>query len=196
MSQTITQTSSLKTQSSISAFDIYDSIVTWIFGVVFLISGIPHWGNSYFFLGSVYAYKLVDPGIGQMIAIGMPMIQLVLAICFLTRTFLDAAHLGTLFLFLCFATVQSQAYLRGLDISCGCFGPDHDTMIGWQTLSVIYGLLVLSIIRNSIIFFRGSCLPAKHGQTNRPQTQQRPRRTILRADPRKIVKMVIIQSLG
>ena len=159
MSQTILQTSHHKTQSHMSIFDIYDSIVTWIFGVVFLISGVPHWGNSYFFLGSVYAYKLVDPGIGQMVAIGMPLIQLVLAICFLTRTFLDAAHLGTLFLFFCFATVQSQAYLRGFDISCGCFGPDHDTTIGWQTLSIIYGLLILSIIRNSTIFFRGYRLP-------------------------------------
>jgi hypothetical protein len=135
--------------------DAYDSIVTWIFGVVFLISGVPHWGNPYYFLGSVYAYKLVDPGIGQMIAIGMPLIQLVLALCFLTRTFLDAAHLGTLFMFLCFAAVQSQAYLRGLDISCGCFGPDQNSTIGWQTLSIIYGLLILSVIRNSVMFFRG-----------------------------------------
>ena len=161
MSQaTITQANSVVASQAnstrrFSIADIYDSVVTWVFGVVFLISGVPHWGNPYFFLGSVYAYKLVDPGIGQMIAIGMPLIQLVLALCFLTRAFLDAAHLGTLFLFLCFATVQSQAYLRGLDISCGCFGPDHETTIGFYTLSIVYGLLILSIIRNSVMFFRG-----------------------------------------
>jgi len=161
MSQTtITQSdraieSQIKPSGRFTIADAYDSIVTWVFGVVFLISGVPHWGNPYFFLGSVYAYKLVDPGIGQMIAIGMPLIQLVLALCFLTRTFLDAAHLGTLFLFLCFATAQSQAWLRGLDISCGCFGPDHDSTIGWYTLSIIYGLLILSIIRNTVLFFRG-----------------------------------------
>ena len=161
MSQvTVTQSSSAVASQAnstrqFSVADIYDSIVTWIFGVVFLISGVPHWGNPYFFLGSVYAYKLVDPGIGQMIAIGMPLIQLVFALCFLSRVFLDAAHLGTLFLFLCFATVQSQAYLRGLDISCGCFGPDHETTIGFYTLSIVYGLLILSIIRNSAMFFLG-----------------------------------------
>jgi len=157
---TVTQSSSAVASQAnstrqFSVADIYDSIVTWIFGVVFLISGVPHWGNPYFFLGSVYAYKLVDPGIGQMIAIGMPLIQLVFALCFLSRVFLDAAHLGTLFLFLCFATVQSQAYLRGLDISCGCFGPDHETTIGFYTLSIVYGLLILSIIRNSAMFFLG-----------------------------------------
>jgi hypothetical protein len=129
-----------------------DCLVTWIFGIVFLFSGIPHWGNPYFFLGSVYAYKLVNPGIGQITAIGMPLIQLIFAVCFLTRTFLDAAHLGTLFLFLCFATVQSIAWFRGLDISCGCFGPGHDAAIGWQTLFIIYSLLTLSIVRNLFVF--------------------------------------------
>jgi hypothetical protein len=82
----------------------------------------------------------------------MPLIQLIFAICFLTRTFLDAAHLGTLFLFLCFAAIQSIAWFRGLDISCGCFGPGHDATIGWQTLSIIYSLFVLSIARNLFVF--------------------------------------------
>jgi hypothetical protein len=130
----------------------FDRFVTWLFGIIFLLSGIPHWGNPYFFLGSVYAYKLVNPGIGQMAAIGTPLIQLAFAVCFLTRTCLDAAHLGTLFLFLSFATVQSAAWLRGLDISCGCFGPGHDTTIGWQTLFLIYSLLAFSLARNLLVF--------------------------------------------
>lgn len=128
----------------------FDTVVTWIFGLTFLIAGFPHWSNPYYFLGSVYAYKLVEPGVGQMIAMGMPIIQLVLALCFLTRTFLDASHLVTLFLLSCFATVQTTAYIRGLDISCGCFGPGHESTIGWFTLSIVYGLLVLSLIRNTI----------------------------------------------
>ncbi|MDR2170298.1 MAG: hypothetical protein LBP59_09165 [Planctomycetaceae bacterium] len=138
--------------SQSSYVQLFDYIVTWCFGVVFLLSGIPHWGNPYYFLGSVYAYKLVNPGIGQMVAIGMPFIQLIFSVCFLTRTFLDAAHLGTLFLFICFAVVQSIAWFSGLDISCGCFGPGHDATIGWQTLSIIYSLLVLSILRNLFVF--------------------------------------------
>lgn len=137
----------------------FDAIVTWIFGLTFLIAGFPHWSNPYYFLGSVYAYKLVEPGVGQMIAMGMPIIQLVLALCFLTRTFLDASHLATLFLLACFATVQTTAYFRGLDISCGCFGPGHDSQIGWTTLSLVYGLLGLSIVRNVLVL-----MPSKSPQ--------------------------------
>jgi len=131
----------------------FDAIVTWTFGLAFLIAGFPHWSNSYFFLGSVYAYKLVEPGVGQMIAMTMPVIQLVLALCFLIRVFLDASHLATLFLLICFTTVQTSAVVRGLDISCGCFGPGHDSPIGWFSLSLVWGLLTLSVIRNVLCFF-------------------------------------------
>jgi len=83
----------------------------------------------------------------------MPIVQLVLALCFLTRTFLDASHLATLFLLICFAAVQTSALVRGLDISCGCFGPQHSSSIGWFSLSLVYTLLMLSVIRNVVCLF-------------------------------------------
>ncbi|MDR0609753.1 MAG: hypothetical protein LBG58_06560 [Planctomycetaceae bacterium] len=54
-----------------SWFSTYDIIVTWVIGVAFLLAGVPHWGNPYYFLGSVYTYKLVDPDVGQMVAISL-----------------------------------------------------------------------------------------------------------------------------
>jgi len=149
----------------------FDWIATWIIGLAFLVAGFPHWSNAYYFLGSVYAYKLVEPGIGQIIAMTMPVIQLVLALCFLTRTFLDASHLATLFLLICFVTVQTSALVRGLDISCGCFGPGHDTTIGWFSLSLVYGLLALSLIRNGMFLFSrptvSSCFrPCRNDELN------------------------------
>lgn len=135
----------------------FDAFLSWGFGIAMLLAAVPHLENPYYFLGSVYAYKLVEPGIGQMIAMSMPIIQLVLALCFLTRTFLDGSHLTTLFLLLGFATIQTSALVRGLDISCGCFGPGHETPIGWFSLSLVYGLLTLSVLRNAVfLFFRSA----------------------------------------
>jgi hypothetical protein len=134
--------------------DSFDFLLTWFFGIVMLIAAIPHWENPYYFLGSVYAYKFVDPGFGQAVAILLPFIQLVLAILLLTQILTDAAHFASMFLFLCFAVVQTIAFLRGLDIFCGCFGPGHETIIGFQTLFLIYSLLFLSITRNLFCFFK------------------------------------------
>ncbi|MDO4588195.1 MAG: MauE/DoxX family redox-associated membrane protein [Planctomycetia bacterium] len=132
----------------INAGDVLEHIITWILAVSFLIAGTAHWGNPYFFLGSVYAYELTDSGMGQVVAMSLPLIQLGLAACLLLRLFVDAAHLGTLFLLLTFATAQTIAFCRGLDISCGCFGAGNDKPIGWLSLSIVYGLLLMSLIRN------------------------------------------------
>ncbi|MDR1478203.1 MAG: hypothetical protein LBJ00_04610 [Planctomycetaceae bacterium] len=133
---------------------LFDFLLTWFLGIVLLVAAIPHLVNPYYFLGSVYAYKLVDPGVGQLVAILFPFVLLVLAILLLARILIDTTHLACAFLFLCFAVVQTIAFLRGLDISCGCFGPEHETTIGLKTLFFVYSLLLLSITRNIFCFFK------------------------------------------
>ncbi|MDR1383760.1 MAG: hypothetical protein LBJ67_07945, partial [Planctomycetaceae bacterium] len=65
---------------------------------------------------------------------------------------LNAAHLTAFIMLALFVAVQTTAYFRGLNISCGCFGPEHDTVIGWFTLSIVYLLFILSLARNLFIF--------------------------------------------
>jgi len=125
----------------------FDDLVSWILGIALLLSGIPHVGNPYYFLSSVYAYDLVGPGIGQLVAMVLPILQLLLVACLITRFFRPGAHLIVLPMLLGFALLQTLARLRGLDIGCGCFGPDEDR-IGWFSLTIIYSLLTLSILRN------------------------------------------------
>jgi uncharacterized membrane protein YphA (DoxX/SURF4 family) len=131
----------------------FDAIATWALGVSFLIAGFPHWANSYYFLGSIYAYRLVEPGVGQMVAMSLPIIQLALALCLLTRVFLDAAYVASLILLTSFVAVQTSAWYRDLDISCGCFGPGNSTPIGWESLSLVYGLFALCAIRCALFLF-------------------------------------------
>lgn len=139
--------------------EVYDSLTSWILGLAFLLAGLSHFGNPYFFLGSVYGYRLVDPGLGQMVAMTLPVIQLIAAVCLLSRLFFDAAHISALFLLTCFAAVQSIAYIRGLDISCGCFGPNQESSIGIASLSLVYVLLFLSLTRNFFCLFITTHIP-------------------------------------
>ena len=54
-----------------------------------------------------------------------------------------------------FSVFTLVSLMKGLsgESSCGCFGPGHDTTIGWFSLSLVYGLLTLSVIRNAIVLF-------------------------------------------
>lgn len=122
-----------------------DGVASWLLGVSLIVSSTPHIGNPYFFLGSIYGYQLVGPATGQVIAIVLPFLQMVLALCLLLRLFHSAVYLLTTVMFAIFAVIQTSAKLRGFDISCGCFGPRHEATIDWFTLLTVYGLLSLAV---------------------------------------------------
>jgi len=142
----------------------FDNLASWILGIALLLSAIPHLGNPYYFLGSVYAYDVVGPGLGQLVAMVLPILQLLLAACLISGLFRSGAHLVVLPILLAFAFLQTSAKLRGLDIPCGCFGPCEDS-IGWFSLALIYGLLTLSVARNvafGISLLGGARKDARH----------------------------------
>ncbi|GHT43678.1 hypothetical protein FACS189443_7240 [Planctomycetales bacterium] len=122
----------------------FDFFLTWFFGLVMLAAAIPHWENPYYFLGSVYSYNLTEPGLGQMTAVLLPLMQLIIAICFILRIQVDSTNTAAMILFGIFFGVQMFAFLGGLDISCGCFGPQHSSRIGIGTLSFVGMLFLLS----------------------------------------------------
>lgn len=126
-------------------FLIFDSAVSWVLGGVLMLSGLPHLSNPYYFLGSVYRYELISPGIAQSVAMVLPFLQLVLAACLILRFFHFAAHAITLMMLMVFAIIQISVKIRGLDISCGCFGPRQSSNIDTSTISMVGGLLVLSM---------------------------------------------------
>lgn len=126
-------------------FPIADNAVSWALGLVLVFSAVPHIHNPYFFLASVYSYDLASVAVGQLVAMTLPFLQIILAICLVTRLFHTAAHVTTFGMFVGFAGVQISAKLRGLDISCGCFGPRFESDISAVTLWALCGLILLSV---------------------------------------------------
>ena len=79
----------------VERFVVFDATVSWLLGVS-LVAVTPHLGNPYFFLGSVYSYRLVGPGIAEIVAMVFPFLEVVLAACLITNLFRGAAHSITL----------------------------------------------------------------------------------------------------
>ena len=74
---------------------LLDFLFSWIFGCVMILAAVPHLENPYYFLGSIYAYNIVEPGIGQVVAIVLPFLQLVVAVLLFGRIFHQASGLET-----------------------------------------------------------------------------------------------------
>jgi hypothetical protein len=101
-----------------------------------LVSACAHLKNSYFFLGTVYSYQIVQPSLGIVIAAFLPFLQIVLALCLLSNAFMAPVVLLSSLLFSLFIAVQLYAVHARLDITCGCFGVDSAKRVGLESLLV------------------------------------------------------------
>jgi Methylamine utilisation protein MauE len=124
-----------------------DAGVSFLIGVIFVVSGADHLLNPYYFLGSIYTYGLCGPQTGQVVAVILPALQVTVGACLLVRLWRDAANFLALSMLVVFAFVQGVAFARGLDISCGCFAACDEKPVGLSTVLPLLGLITVSSLR-------------------------------------------------
>lgn len=93
---------------------------------------------------------------GQFLAVILPGLQFVLAICLLSRTFVGGALLGSALLLTLFAGVQASALARGLRIDCGCFGAGSSELIGPGSLGAVGLLCVAAYLATACFLYSAS----------------------------------------
>jgi putative oxidoreductase len=122
-------------QSVKSALGFLCRVIDLGIGFVLLRAALAHLGNPYFFLSSIYDYQLLPPRAGEVVAVVLPHIELTVAVCLVLGWWRHAAALVAGFMLFGFSAIQSVAWARGLEISCGCFGPSStETVGGWAVL--------------------------------------------------------------
>jgi hypothetical protein len=104
-------------------------------GVIFLYSGVEKIAHPYIFLANVYDFELTGPGLGMLVAMVLPWLELFLAIALIFNLFPGGALLGGALLGILFVGVQASAIVRGLSVNCGCFGPDEAKLVGLFTFA-------------------------------------------------------------
>jgi putative oxidoreductase len=103
---------------------------------VLILSSLIHVQNPYAYLSSIYAYSIVPSLLGVVIAVLFPSLQITLGLVFLfCRRDWKPAFVLSGALMLLFTVVQIVALIRGLNISCGCFGRPEENPIDWLTVS-------------------------------------------------------------
>jgi len=114
---------------------LFDLIV----GLALFYSGMIHLGNPYFFLESVARYGLVGIYATPMVSTAVIVSSLVIGSGLILGWFPVATRILAAIIFMTFIVAQSYAILSGLQIGCGCFGVETES-VGFFT------------------FFRSACL--------------------------------------
>ncbi len=123
-------------------------VLRMFLGGVFLLSGISKLLEPFGFLEDIYRFQLTGPRLSLLIAIILPWLEVIIAICFLADALVAGASVLATCLSTAFVFAITSAILRHLDIYCGCFGIGKQS-IGWFTL--VRAIILLSIAIISIV---------------------------------------------
>lgn len=94
----------------------------WLVAALLLLGGLGKLAQPTQFLTQIFAYDLPLPEVlARLVAVVLPWLEVLVGVALLTRQWRTGALWWSLVLFSVFAVATGQAWVRGLDISCGCF---------------------------------------------------------------------------
>lgn len=139
----------LKSLREIGAADALDRGSRWLVAAVFLFAGVPKILDPLLFAKTIGAYELLPEFLLLPAAVLLPFAELVAAVLLIRRR--KEGLWLTAGLMVCFIAVLSYGILLGLDIDCGCFGPEDPEHVAFSGLRT-------ALIRDMLL-----CIPLLYG---------------------------------
>jgi putative oxidoreductase len=113
-------------------------------GIVLLYGGVSKIRHPYDFLSAVYAYQILAPTTGLILASLLPWLEVITGGCLICGVMLPGASLISTALGVLLTIATASALARGLEINCGCFGPATSSTISPAIVSRSAGFLIAS----------------------------------------------------
>jgi uncharacterized membrane protein YphA (DoxX/SURF4 family) len=116
-----------------------------VLGGVFIVAGGAKIGNAAFFAAQIAAFGIVpQPVIGPM-ALLLPFLEVLLGGYLVIGLYARAAGWIAAIQLLVFAAAIASAVARGLSLSCGCFGPNDQTVTSWPEVGRDVALALVGV---------------------------------------------------
>lgn len=112
-----------------------------VIAIVFVFSSLEHLSNPFAFVRHIDNYRLLPFVASYWIAFFLPFIQMMVGVSIFIEPFRSAALQIGSGLLLVYTTVQISAFVRGLDIHCGCFGNSSTSV---SVMSIAFTSLLLT----------------------------------------------------
>jgi uncharacterized membrane protein YphA (DoxX/SURF4 family) len=157
----------MKAIAKIWSSDILSLLFRLVVGVVFIYASFYKIAEPELFAKSITYYKAMPVSLVNIMAIIMPWLELFTGVMLILGVFSKSNAFIIAIMLLIFIVAISQALLRDIDISCGCFRPEGEERIGLGLLSrdIIWFFMCLQIMRfdshrfSLSRFFRRGTLP-------------------------------------
>jgi hypothetical protein len=130
---------------------------------LFLYAGALKLADPNSFAQDLLHYRVVPEPLAGLLAVGLPVLEVVLGLGLLTRAYMNGAALLAGAALAVFAAAMAQAKVRGINLDCGCFGAAASMQVSWTKVAINLGLAILClwIARPSSTAFGSQRVPAK-----------------------------------
>ncbi len=136
---------------------IDSKIATWagrllrlVIGATFIYAGVVKALSPIRFTSDIHNYRLLPWSMAVALAFYLPWLEIVCGLALLLGRFYRAAVAILLALTIIFIVASAAARIRGIDISCGCFGHLSDNLsFGWHLgLNTVLLVLLFALWRS------------------------------------------------
>jgi uncharacterized membrane protein YphA (DoxX/SURF4 family) len=104
-------------------------------GALFVIAGGSKVGHADLFAAQIAAFGLVPHGLVAPMALLLPFFEVLLGGYLILGLYTRPAAIVAVVQLAIFATAIGSAVIRGLSLSCGCFGPHDGTVTSWPEVA-------------------------------------------------------------
>lgn len=115
-------------------------------GAIFLVAGASKIGHAAEFAQQIAAFRLLPQAAIAPVAIVLPFLEVLLGGYLVVGLFTRISAWVAAALLLAFDGAIASAVMRGLSLSCGCFGPNDKTVTTWGEVGRDAIFVVLAIV--------------------------------------------------
>lgn len=121
-------------------------ILRVLIGAVFVVAGFSKAGHAELFAAQIAGFRLLPQIVIAPMALALPYLEMLLGGYLIVGLFTRASAWVAVALLALFDLAIASAVVRGLTISCGCFGPNDTTVTSWAEVARDAVLVVLAAI--------------------------------------------------
>ena len=115
-------------------------------GAMFIVAGVSKIGHADVFAAQIAGFRLLPQLVIAPMALVLPFLEILLGGYLILGLFTRAAAWVAVVLLAAFDLAIASAVVRGMTVSCGCFGPNDTTVTTWAEVARDAVLVLLAAI--------------------------------------------------
>jgi uncharacterized membrane protein YphA (DoxX/SURF4 family) len=115
-------------------------------GAIFVVAGVSKLGHADVFAAQIAGFRLLPQVVIAPMATVLPFLEILLGGYLILGLFTRTAAWIAVAFFAAFDAAIASAVVRGMTVSCGCFGPNDTTVTTWAEVARDFVFVVLAVI--------------------------------------------------